>query len=226
MSPLLRVLGWKGTEAPRVTAGGLATLVPGPEAHRDSPGEGLGGAATRGGGPGPRAGSSAIVSRPHREEPVLCMEKGRVSVDEMERSMLDTSPTDSAHGAFSSQVPPCAHSCPPPCPLALLLLGLGVQTGCAPKRGPQGPQQARAHRSWAPLPGTRLFSIPNYRGSVGTERRGWSACGWDWQMDRQTARLGGVRGWIGLWGGGMAQLSAPPRPGVPCHNCCSAQLRP
>lgn len=95
---------------------------------------------------------------------------------------------------------------PPPCPPALLLLGLGEQRVCAHRQGPQGPRQARAgdgtgHTGWAPLPGTWLFSVPNYGGSVGTERRtGWSACGCDWQLDRQTARLGGVQGGTGVWG--------------------------
>lgn len=116
-------------------------MVPGPEAHRGPPGEGLGGAATRGGGPGPRAGSSAIVSRPHREEPVLCMEKGRVSVDEMERSMLDMSPTDSAHGTLSSQVPPCAHSCPHPALWLCCYWGWGCRQA-VPLRGvPRAPNR-------------------------------------------------------------------------------------
>lgn len=86
VSPLLWVLSWKGVGAPRATTGGLATSAAGPDGHGSPPGEGLGGAATRGGGPGPGAGSSAMVSRPRREEPGLCAEKGRVSVDERRRA--------------------------------------------------------------------------------------------------------------------------------------------
>lgn len=55
-------------------------MAPGPAEHWGPPGECWGWAATGRGAPGPRAGSSAMVSRLHREETDLCVEKGRVSV--------------------------------------------------------------------------------------------------------------------------------------------------
>uniref|UniRef100_M3Z8W7 Uncharacterized protein n=1 Tax=Mustela putorius furo TaxID=9669 RepID=M3Z8W7_MUSPF len=152
VSPLLRVLGWKGMEAPRATAAGLATLAPGPEAHRAPPGEGLGGAATRGGGPGPRDGSSAMVSRPHREEPVLGMEKGRVSVGKRRGACWARPPWTGPAGPSAARPLPVHTAAPPPGPPALLLLGLGEQRVCAHGQGPQGPlagqgwERPRAHR--------------------------------------------------------------------------------
>lgn len=57
-------------------------MVPGPAELCGPPREGLGRAASRRGGLGLRVGSSAMVSRLHREETDLCLEKGRVSVGE------------------------------------------------------------------------------------------------------------------------------------------------
>lgn len=66
--PWLLVPSWRGPEAPRAALGGLAEPVPGPAEHWGPPGAWLEETAPGGGGPGPQAGSSAMVSRLHREE--------------------------------------------------------------------------------------------------------------------------------------------------------------
>ena len=71
VSPWPPALGFRGTGAPRATLWGLLALAPVPVEPQGPPMGGLGGVAHRGGGPGPRAGSSAMVSR---EEPTICTE--------------------------------------------------------------------------------------------------------------------------------------------------------
>lgn len=82
------VLTWSGTEASRATPRGLSALMAGPTELRGPSGAVLVGVATKGGGPGPRAGSSAMVSR---EETDHRVEKGRLSVGE--RARVSSVPT-------------------------------------------------------------------------------------------------------------------------------------
>lgn len=112
---------------------------------------------------------------------------------------------------------PSTHSCPHPALRLCYCWGWGSRGSVPTGRVHRAPWQARAgdgpgHTGWAPLPGTQLLSVPNYEGSVGTERRtGWSACGCDRQVDRQTARLGGVPGGTGPGGGDGLSFQPLPR---------------
>ena len=212
----LPVLSWRSMEAPRAAAGGLTALAPGPTENWGPPGQGPGGAATRAGGPGHRTGSSAMVSRLHREETDLCEEKGQVSVGKRERSVLGSVPVAPVPRGPQRQDPPCTHSCLPPSP-PLHCCWAGQQTGPVPKGGtPVAPLAGQARLLWGLprlLPGTRLLSVPNYRGSVGQkgEQGGQLGVGLaDGQTDSKAGRV---------QGGSRRRAQFPPLP--PQAGVCS-----
>lgn len=160
----LPVWSWRGLGASTATLGGLAERVLSPVEHWGPPGAWLGGVAPGSRGPGPRAGSSAMVSRLHSEETDLCMEKGRGSVGERERPVSGVArgfmPTGRPHSGPSTciQLPP--HPTPSSPPSGSTAAGEG--TGFyAHRQGASQGQGSRAHGGRAPLPGTRLLSVPN-----------------------------------------------------------------
>lgn len=151
----LPVRSWRGLGAPRAALGGLAEWALGPAEHWGPPGAWLGGVAPGSRGPGPRAGSSAMVSRLHSEETDLCMEKGRGSVGERERGLCRGWPGASCPQDARIQAPPRAYSCPhvplPPAhPLVLLLLGKELGSMPIGRGLPRPGQQG----TWGPGPVT------------------------------------------------------------------------
>lgn len=182
--PWLPVPRWRGPEAPRATLGGLAELVPGPAEHWGPPGVWLGETAPGGGGPGPQAGSSAMVSRLHREE------KGWASAGRG-RGRCQGCP----RGSRPLHVLTAAPTLPPP-----LRCCWGKRWAWAHRQGPPGAGAAQGPRAAGPryLALSRSQSLTRkaawgQKGEEGGQRRAGAGRG---QTD---ARLGGYGGGAGGW---------------------------
>lgn len=209
----LPVRSWKGLGASRATLGGLAEWAPGPAEHWGPPGAWLGGVAPGRRGPGPRAGSSAMVSRLHSEETDLCMEKGRGSVGERERPVLGVArgcmPTGCPHSGPSTciQLPPR----PPPSSPPSGSTAAGEGTGFYAHR--QGPPKARAAGHTGAGPCYLALSCSQFLTREAAwgqkEQGGQQVWGWPWT---QEGRLGKCRREAQL-------LTHPPQVGsTPCDQ--------